>query len=42
MNKNFFFLSNEVDNMNKAIQLVSNDLNVDIKEFTVSGIPHGT
>jgi hypothetical protein len=43
--KHFLSLCGEhlsVDNMNKAIQLVSNDLNIDIKEFTVSGIPHGT
>jgi len=31
-----------VENMNKAIELVSDELNVSIKEFTVSGIPHGT
>jgi hypothetical protein len=43
--KHFLSLCGEhlsVDNMNKAIQLVSNDLNIDIKEFTVAGIPHGT
>jgi len=28
--------------MNKAIELVANDLNINIKEFTVAGIPHGT
>ena len=28
--------------MNKAIELVSNELNIDIKEFTVAGIPHGS
>ena len=26
--------------MNKAVELVSNDLNIDIKEFAVAGIPH--
>ncbi|HWA35414.1 MAG TPA: GH3 auxin-responsive promoter family protein, partial [Cyclobacteriaceae bacterium] len=31
-----------VDNMNKAVELVSNELNIEIKEFTVAGIPHGT
>ena len=31
-----------VDNMNKAIQLTSDDLNIEIKEFAVAGIPHGT
>ena len=29
-----------VDNMNKAIELVSNELDVRIKEFTVLGVPH--
>ena len=29
-----------VDNMNKAIELVSNDLNINIKEFTVAGVPY--
>lgn len=28
-----------VDNMNKAIELVSTELNIDIKEFAVAGIP---
>jgi len=43
--KHFLSLCGEhlsVDNMNKAIELVSDELNVSIKEFTVSGIPHGT
>jgi hypothetical protein len=43
--KHFLSLCGEhlsVDNMNKAIQLVSNEMNIDIKEFTVSGIPHGS
>jgi hypothetical protein len=30
-----------VDNMNQAIQFVSEDLNVSIPEFTVAGVPHG-
>ena len=30
-----------VDNMNKAIQFVSEELNVSIPEFTVMGVPHG-
>lgn len=30
------------DNMNRAIELVSEDLNIDIKEFTVVGIPYGS
>lgn len=30
-----------VDNMNKAINLVSEDLNISIGEFTVAGIPFG-
>ena len=29
-----------VDNMNKAIEMVSDDLNIDIREYTVAGIPH--
>jgi len=43
--KHFLSLCGEhlsVDNMNKAIELVSNDLNIDVPEFTVAGIPHGT
>jgi hypothetical protein len=43
--KHFLSLCGEhlsVDNMNKAIELVSNDLNIAIPEFTVAGIPHGT
>ncbi len=31
-----------VDNMNKAIEMVSTDLNISIPEFTVAGVPHGT
>jgi hypothetical protein len=41
--KHFLSLCGEhlsVDNMNKAIELVANDLNVTIPEFTVAGIPH--
>ncbi|MHA4811579.1 GH3 family domain-containing protein [Flavitalea flava] len=30
-----------VDNMNKAIQMVSEELNISIPEFTVAGVPHG-
>lgn len=43
--KHFLSLCGEhlsVDNMNKAIELVSNEMNIDIKEFTVAGIPHGS
>jgi hypothetical protein len=30
------------DNMNRAIELTAKDLNIDIKEFTVTGIPYGS
>jgi hypothetical protein len=30
-----------VDNMNKAVQLSSEELNISIPEFTVAGVPHG-
>ena len=30
-----------VDNMNKAINMVSEELNIDIGEFTVAGVPYG-
>lgn len=30
-----------VDNMNKAIQIVSEELHISIPEFTVTGVPHG-
>lgn len=43
--KHFLSLCGEhlsVDNMNKAIELVSSELNVEINEFTVSGVPHGS
>jgi hypothetical protein len=41
--KHFLSLCGEhlsVDNMNKAVELVANDLNISIQEFTVAGIPH--
>ena len=41
--KHFLSLCGEhlsVDNMNKAIELVSKELNVNIREFTVAGIPY--
>jgi hypothetical protein len=43
--KHFLSLCGEhlsVDNMNKAVELTSNELNVSIPEFTVAGIPHGS
>jgi hypothetical protein len=43
--KHFLSLVGEhlsVDNMNKAIEMVSEELNISIPEFTVAGIPHGT
>jgi hypothetical protein len=43
--KHFLSLCGEhlsVDNMNKAIELVSNDFNITIPEFTVAGTPHGS
>ncbi|MBL7847162.1 MAG: GH3 auxin-responsive promoter family protein [Cyclobacteriaceae bacterium] len=43
--KHFLSLCGEhlsVDNMNKAVEVVANELNIDIKEFTVAGVPHGT
>jgi hypothetical protein len=42
--KHFLSLVGEhlsVDNMNKAINMVSDELNISIGEFTVAGIPHG-
>ena len=42
--KHFLSLVGEhlsVDNLNKAINMVSHDLNISIGEFTVAGIPHG-
>ena len=43
--KHFLSLCGEhlsVDNMNKAIRQVAEELNIDIKEFAVAGVPHGT
>ncbi len=43
--KHFLSLCGEhlsVDNMNKAVQSVGEELNINIKEFTVAGITHGT
>jgi hypothetical protein len=42
--KHFLSLVGEhlsVDNMNKAIEMLSSELNVSIPEFTVTGIPYG-
>lgn len=42
--KHFLSLVGEhlsVDNMNRAVQMVSEELNVSIPEFTVAGVPHG-
>lgn len=43
--KHFLSLVGEhlsVDNMNKAIEMASEELNIFIPEFTVAGVPHGT
>jgi hypothetical protein len=43
--KHFLSLCGEhlsVDNMNKAIETVADELNIAIPEFTVAGIPHGS
>jgi hypothetical protein len=43
--KHFLSLVGEhlsVDNMNKAIEMVSDEMNISIPEFTVAGIPHGS
>lgn len=43
--KHFLSLVGEhlsVDNMNKAIEMVSEELNISIPEFTVAGVPYGT
>ena len=43
--KHFLSLVGEhlsVDNMNKAIEMVSSELNISIPEFTVAGVPSGT
>ncbi len=42
--KHFLSLVGEhlsVDNMNKAVQLASEELNISIPEFTVAGVPYG-
>jgi hypothetical protein len=42
--KHFLSLVGEhlsVDNMNKAVNLASSELNICIPEFTVAGVPHG-
>jgi hypothetical protein len=42
--KHFLSLVGEhlsVDNMNKAVQLVADEMNLCIPEFTVAGVPHG-
>lgn len=42
--KHFLSLVGEhlsVDNMNKAVQLVSEELNIAMSEYTVAGVPHG-
>lgn len=42
--KHFLSLVGEhlsVDNMNRAIEMVSEELNISIPEFTVAGVPHG-
>jgi hypothetical protein len=43
--KHFLSLVGEhlsVDNMNKAIEMASEEMNISIPEFTVAGVPHGT
>jgi hypothetical protein len=43
--KHFLSLCGEhlsVDNMNKAIEMVSDDLSISIREFTVAGVAHDT
>ena len=43
--KHFLSLCGEhmsVDNMNKAVELLSDELNIVVPEFTVAGIPYGT
>jgi hypothetical protein len=43
--KHFLSLTGEhlsVDNMNKAIQTVSEEMNISIPEYTVVGMPHGS
>lgn len=43
--KHFLSLTGEhlsVDNMNKTIELISEEFNISIPEYTVAGLPHGT
>ena len=43
--KHFLSLCGEhlsVENMTRAVELVSQDMGINIKEFTVAGVPHGT
>ena len=43
--KHFLSLCGEhlsMDNMNRAVELVSEELNLNIREFTVLGLPHGS
>lgn len=43
--KHFLSLVGEhlsVDNMNKAIEMISEDLNISIPEYTVAGVPYGS
>lgn len=43
--KHFLSLCGEhlsVDNMNKAIEMVADELNINVREFTVAGIPHNS
>ncbi|QDH79459.1 GH3 auxin-responsive promoter family protein [Echinicola soli] len=43
--KHFLSLCGEhlsVDNMNKAVKMAEDELNINIREFTVLGVPHGT
>lgn len=43
--KHFLSLCGEhlsVENMNRAIEMVSNELNIEVPEFTVAGVPHGS
>lgn len=43
--KHFLSLCGEhlsVDNMNKAIEIVADELNINVREFTVAGIPHNS
>ncbi len=43
--KHFLSLCGEhlsVDNMNKAIELVADEFNIDIREYSVAGIPYDT